>query len=79
MSIEDKEMRAVHFWKCDCGVRLRAITQGSEKERSIAVCPACKKEVAVEGALLEVAYEKEQVWQNCAGGSSSGIRWDRRE
>jgi hypothetical protein len=55
-------VRNVQLWTCSCGTRYRAISEIDRAVipvKSMFICQRCKKEVPLDGELLQASYEVE--------------------
>ena len=54
-------MRCVHCWKCECGTRLKVISDSSPDPsvHENAACPTCGATTPIDGHILQVQTEDE--------------------
>ena len=66
-------MRCVHLWKCDCGARLKVISETDayppgyrfQELQNNAACPRCGKTTPLDGQILQVFVEDDnKAWIN---------------
>jgi hypothetical protein len=66
-------MRCVHLWKCECGARLKVISETEAhppgrhfaQVQNKAACPRCGKTTPLDGQILQVFVEDDTTaWMN---------------
>jgi len=58
-------MRAVIVWMCPCGIRYKALTEINKRteELSKVTCTSCRRDVDIEGKIIEVKAQTKDIWQ----------------